>query len=63
MAQTAKETAEVLVEKNGKEEALKKAEDGVKAAQYVLDQLSYEDPLFTFHVKYWKEVVEHINTL
>lgn len=63
MAQTAKETAKVFIGKFGKEEALKKAEGGVKAAQDVLDQVKYEDPLFTSQIKYWKEVAEEINTL
>jgi hypothetical protein len=62
MAQTAKETAEVLINKFGKEQALEKAEGGVKAAQHVIDQLKYEDPLFTSQVKYWREVTEEINS-
>jgi len=61
MAQTAKETAEVLINKFGKEQALKKAEGGVRAAQDVLEQIKYEDPLFTSQAKYWKEVAEEIN--
>jgi hypothetical protein len=62
MAQTAKETAEVLLKKFGKEQALEKAEGGIKAAQDVLDSVRYEDSLFTFQVKYWKEVVEELNS-
>lgn len=62
MAQTAKETAEVLLKKFGKEQALEKAEGGIKAAQDVLDSVRYEDSLFTFQAKYWKEVVEELNS-
>lgn len=62
MAQTAKETAEVLLKKFGKEQALEKAEGGVKAAQDILDQIKYEDPLFIFQAKYWREVVEELNS-
>jgi hypothetical protein len=62
MAQTAKETAEVLLKKFGKEQALEKAEGGIKAAQDVLDSVRYEDSLFTFQAKYWEEVVEELNS-
>lgn len=62
MAQTAKQTAEVLLKKFGKEQALEKAEGGIKAAQDVLDSIRYEDPLFTSQVKYWREVVEELNS-
>jgi len=49
MAQTAKETAEVLLKKFGKEQALEKAEGGVKSAhidklaEKIAHMLGYED--------------------
>ena len=60
MTQTIKKTAEIFIKKFGKEEALKKAEGGVKASQQVLNELKFEDPIFTFHAKYWNEVAEKI---
>ncbi len=61
--QTLKQTAQVLINKFGKEQALEKAESGIKAAQDVLDQIKYEDPIFTTHVKYWNEVKQEIEKL